>query len=175
MLDAHPDDLFANIDDDLLDAQRRSVIDTDPMCLINTSGSTGVPKSVILNHRSTIDFIDWCCDEFDFSSSDVFGSLSPFYFDIYTLEIFVALRTGAQVLLIPEQKAAFPASLIQYLEEQKVTFIFWVPTIMVNIANLGVLDTTDLSALRRIFFAGEVFPTKHLNIWRRASPRHPIC
>ncbi len=170
VLDSGADDLFANTDDDLLEAQRRSVIDTDPMCLINTSGSTGVPKSVILNHRSTIDFIDWCCDTFDFSSSDVFGSLSPLYFDIYTLEIFVALRTGARVLLIPEQKAAFPASLVGFLEERKVTFIFWVPTIMVNIANLGVLDTTDLSSLRRVFFAGEVFPTKHLNVWRRALP-----
>ena len=100
----------------------------------------------------------------------MFGSLSPLYFDIYTLEIFVALRTGARVLLIPEQKAAFPASLVGFLEERKVTFIFWVPTIMVNIANLGVLDTTDLSSLRRVFFAGEVFPTKHLNVWRRALP-----
>ena len=156
--------------DEALLTRRESTIDTDPLCLINTSGSTGVPKSVILNHRSTIDFIDWCVENFDFDASDSFGSLSPLYFDIYTLEIYVALRTGATVHLIPEQTAAFPAQLVEFLNERLITFIFWVPTIMVNIANLGLLSQFDLSHIRRIFFAGEVFPTKHLNMWRRSLP-----
>lgn len=158
-------------DQEVLKVRRNSTIDTDPLCLINTSGSTGVPKSVILNHRSTIDFIDWCLDSFDFESSDSFGSLSPLYFDIYTLEIYVALQTGATIYLIPEQTAAFPAELVEFLTEKRISFIFWVPTIMVNIANLGLLDKFDLSHVRRIFFAGEVFPTKHLNMWRRNLPK----
>ena len=157
-------------DDEALQARRKSTIDTDPLCLINTSGSTGVPKSVILNHKSTIDFIDWCLDNFDFDMSDSFGSLSPLYFDIYTLEIYVSLKTGATLHLIPEQTAAFPAQLVEFLNKKRVTFIFWVPTIMVNIANLGLLDKFDLTHIRRIFFAGEVFPTKHLNMWRRSLP-----
>jgi acyl-coenzyme A synthetase/AMP-(fatty) acid ligase len=41
---------------------------------------------------------------------------------------------------------------------------------MVNIANLGLLNKFDLTHIRRIFFAGEVFPTKHLNMWRRSLP-----
>jgi D-alanine--poly(phosphoribitol) ligase subunit 1 len=154
----------------ILIERRRAVIDTDPLCLINTSGSTGTPKSVILNHRSTIDFIDWCTDHFDFSSLDEFGSLSPLYFDIYTLELYISLSKGSTIHLIPEQTAAFPARLVDYLEEKKITFIFWVPTIMVNIANLGLLDSNSLQSLRRVFFAGEVFPTKHLNMWRKALP-----
>lgn len=156
--------------DDELAARRRAMIDTDPLCLINTSGSTGVPKSVILSHRSTIDFIDWCLDTFDFTSQDEFGSLSPLYFDIYTLELYISMKTGASIHLIPEQTAAFPAQLIEFLANRRISFIFWVPTIMVNIANLGLLDKFDLSALRRVFFAGEVFPTKHLNMWRKSLP-----
>jgi amino acid adenylation domain-containing protein len=153
------------------DAPRyRDVLDTDPVCLINTSGSTGVPKSVILSHRGTIDFIDWCLDTFDFSADDVFGSLSPLYFDIYTLELYVALATGATIHLIPEQTAAFPKTLVEFLTDRQVTFIFWVPTIMVNIANMGILDAVTPSSLRKVFFAGEVFPTRHMNIWRQAIP-----
>ena len=145
-------------------------IDTDPVCIINTSGSTGTPKGVALSHRGTIDFMDWVFDTFDFDEHAVIGSLSPFYFDIYTLELIVCLAKGATIVLIPEHLAAFPAKLIEFLREQEVTFLFWVPTIMVNIANLALLDKLALPPLTRIFFAGEVFPTKHLNIWRRALP-----
>jgi acyl-coenzyme A synthetase/AMP-(fatty) acid ligase len=136
--------------DSILNERRRTVIDTDPLCLINTSGSTGTPKSVILNHRSTIDFIDWCTDHFEFSSHDEFGSLSPLYFDIYTLELYISLFKGSTIHLIPEQTAAFPAKLVEYLEEKKITFIFWVPTIMVNIGNLGLLDSNRLQSLKRV-------------------------
>lgn len=155
---------------ELLQDIRARHIDTDPMCLINTSGSTGVPKSVVLNHRSTIDFIEWLFRTFEFTSNDQIGSLSPFYFDIYTLELLTALATGATLHVIPEKAATFPATLVDYLSDRGVTFIFWVPTMMVNIANLGLLESGRLSKLRRVFFAGEVLPTRHLNIWRRHLP-----
>ncbi len=38
------------------------IIDTDPLCIINTSGSTGTPKGVVLNHKSFIDFTEWAID-----------------------------------------------------------------------------------------------------------------
>lgn len=148
----------------------RSSIDTDPMCLINTSGSTGVPKSVVMHHRSVIDFIDWVIGRFPFDEKTVIGSLSPFYFDIYTLELYVSLARGCTLVIIPEALAAFPVKVVEFLEQHRITFIFWVPTIMVNIANLDVLKGADLSRLNMVFFAGEVFPTRHLNHWRRQLP-----
>jgi len=147
-----------------------SCIDTDPMCLINTSGSTGVPKSVVMNHRSVIDFIDWVTGRFAFDENTIIGSLSPFYFDIYTLELYVTLARGCTLVIIPESLAAFPVKLVEFLALHRVTFIFWVPTIMVNMANLDLLKAADLSNLNMVFFAGEVFPTRHLNHWRRQLP-----
>lgn len=153
-------------------AERRlRAIDTDPVCIINTSGSTGVPKSVVMNHRNVIDFIDWTLETFSFGPGDVFGSLSPFHFDIYTLELYVALATGAAISIIPDALAPFPAKLVDHLARNRVTFLFWVPSVMVHIANLGLLEKFDLSALRRVFFAGEVFPTKQFNVWRRCLPQ----
>lgn len=148
----------------------RSCIDTDPMCLINTSGSTGVPKSVVMHHRSVIDFIDWVTSRFAFDENTIIGSLSPFYFDIYTLELYVAMARGCTLVIIPESLAAFPVKLVEFLALHHVTFIFWVPTIMVNMANMDVLYTADLSRLSMVFFAGEVFPTRHLNHWRKQLP-----
>lgn len=148
-----------------------SVIDTDPLCIINTSGSTGVPKGVVLNHRSTIDFMDWCFERLMLDGTHRIGSLSPFYFDIYTLELNLCLAKGATIVIIPESLAAFPARLMSFVAAQAISLLFWVPTIMVNIAEQGLLDAFDLSALREVLFAGEVFSTRHLNRWRRALPQ----
>ena len=154
-----------------LDARRAGIIDTDPLCIINTSGSTGVPKSVVMNHRNVIDFMDWVMDELRLDGSEIIGSLSPFYFDIYTLELWLSLAKGATIVIIPDQLSTFPVKLLEYLAQTGVTFIFWVPTIMVNISNLNLLDKVDVTGLRKILFAGEVFPMKHLNYWRRHLPK----
>lgn len=156
--------------DDEIARRRSSAIDTDPVCIINTSGSTGVPKSVVMNHRSIIDFIDWVIDRFEFDENVIMGSLSPFYFDIYTLELFVTLARGATIQIVPQHYAAFPAKLLEFLSRRAVTFIFWVPSIMVTVANLDLLGKVDLSCLKKIFFAGEVFPTRQFNVWRRHVP-----
>ena len=157
-------------DEAALAGQRQQVIDTDPLCIIHTSGSTGVPKGVALNHRGTIDFMDWALERLQLDGSEVIGSLSPFYFDIYTLELFLCLAKGATIALIPERLATFPSTVIEFLAAQAVSFIFWVPTIMVNVANQDLLAQRKLEALRKVLFAGEVFPTKHLNYWRRHLP-----
>ena len=146
------------------------VIDTDPLCIIHTSGSTGIPKGVVLNHRGTIDFMDWVFTHLSLDGSEVIGSLSPFYFDIYTLELFLCLAKGAALVIIPDQLAAFPAKIVEFMAAQDISFIFWVPTVMVNIANQDLLGNWKLDRLKKVLFAGEVFSTKHLNYWRRHLP-----
>lgn len=160
----------ANYDHAALLARVDQVIDTDPLCIIHTSGSTGIPKGVALNHRGTIDFMDWVFGRLALDGSELIGSLSPFYFDIYTLELFLCLAKGATLVIIPEQCAAFPAKLVEFMAALAISFIFWVPTIMVNMANQNLLADGRLRALKKVLFAGEVFPTKHLNYWRRHLP-----
>lgn len=148
-----------------------SIIDADPYCIINTSGSTGTPKGVVLNHRSFFDFVDRSLESFDITDNEIIGSLSPVVFDIYVLELCLLMRKGSTMVLIPESLSAFPASILKILSEKHVSFLFWVPTIMVNIANMGLLGKFDLSSLQTVWFAGEVFPTKQFNIWRHSLPQ----
>ena len=147
-----------------------SVVDTDPYCIIHTSGSTGIPKGVALNHRSTIDFADWAFERLGLDGSEVMGSLAPIYFDAYTLEFCLCIAKGATWVVVPDQLAMFPAKLVEFLATQPINFIFWVPTIMVNIANLDLLAKVKLDRLKKVLFIGEVFPTRHFNYWRRHLP-----
>ncbi|MBQ7490880.1 MAG: amino acid adenylation domain-containing protein [Bacteroidales bacterium] len=148
-----------------------NLIDTDPYCIINTSGSTGTPKGVVLNHKSFIDFMAQTFDEYRFSENDVIGSLSPVVFDIWSYEMCLLMGKGACIVVIPDTYSAFPVKILQLMQQHSVSYIFWVPTIMVNIANMGLLEQVKLPALRLCWFAGEVFPTKQFNIWRHNLPQ----
>ena len=147
-----------------------TIIDTDPSCIINTSGSTGTPKGVVLNHKSFFDFIDWALDTFHFGDDLVMGSLSPIVFDIYSFELCMLMAKASTLVVLPAHLAAFPAKILEVLEQHQVNFLFWVPTIMVNIANMDLLSTFKLESLRTVWFAGEVFPTKQYNYWHHHLP-----
>ena len=146
------------------------IIDTDPYCIINTSGSTGTPKGVVLNQKSFIDFTEWAIETLEISNIEIVGSLSPVVFDIFSFELCMLMVKGNTLVLIPEHLNAFPVRILELLHREKISFIFWVPTIMVNIANMNLLESFNLPDLKSIWFAGEVFPTKQFNFWKKHLP-----
>lgn len=149
----------------------KGIIDTDPFCLINTSGSTGTPKSVVLNHRSFIDYTQWAIETLQLREDEILGSLAPIAFDHSSYEFCLMLMHSCTLVFTPESYTMFPARLLQAMVEYQVTYIFWVPTIMVNIANMDLLSRFELPNLHMIWFAGEVFPTKQFNYWRKHLPQ----
>ena len=153
------------IDSDDISDLRRGLIDTDPMCLINTSGSTGTPKGVVLNHRSFMDFMSVSDEAFNFDGNEIIGSLSPVVFDIFDFELCMLMIHGSKIVVLDAMLGAFPARLLERMVAERVSFIFWVPSIMVNIANMGLLDKIELPDLELVWFAGEVFPTKQFLVW----------
>ena len=49
-------------------------------------------------------------------------------------------------------------------------FVFWVPFVLVNVANFNIFESKKPEYLKDVFFAGEVMPNKHLNYWRKHLP-----
>ena len=164
-------DEAAEVDATAIVGRLSTIIDTDPSCIINTSGSTGTPKGVVLNHKSFFDFIEWSLETFHFGDDLVMGSLSPIVFDIYSFELCMLMTKASTLVVLPAHLAAFPAKILEVLEQHKVNFLFWVPTIMVNIANMDLLSTFKLESLKTVWFAGEVFPTKQYNYWHHHLPQ----
>ncbi|ABR33273.1 amino acid adenylation domain-containing protein [Clostridium beijerinckii] len=149
---------------------RRQMIDTDPLYVLFTSGSTGIPKGVIVCHRSVIDYADWVVKTFELNENTTFGNQTPFYFSMSVLDIFATIRSGATLYIIPKMLFSFPVKLLEFLKEKEVNTIYWVPSALSIVANLGALDVIKLPDLKKILFAGETMPTKQLNIWRRHVP-----
>lgn len=158
------------IEIDFNDESLGQVIDTDPLCIINTSGSTGTPKGVVLNHRSYIDYTNWAINAFSFDGSEKLGVLSPTIFDHFNFEICLMMFKGSTLVLLDNNMAMFPIKLLEKINEEQINFIFWVPSIMVNIANMDLLTKIKLPTLKMVWFAGEVFPTKQFNYWRSCLP-----
>jgi len=164
------DSLPETTDPAALARHRSSVIDTDPAYIIFTSGSTGTPKGVVISHRSIIDYIEWARSVYPVKNSDRIASQAPLHFDNSTLDIYLCLSCGAAFVIVPDQLFSFPARLVQFLRDESISMIFWVPSILVNAANLKALDGVSLPALDKVLFAGEVMPNKHLNYWRKQLP-----
>lgn len=149
----------------------QKIIDTDLLYVLFTSGSTGVPKGVSICHRSVMDYIDWVTETFDITSEDSFGNQAPFYFDNSILDIYSCFKTGATLYIIPKKMFFQPVPLLEYIRDNNINTIFWVPSALTVVSKLKAFRNVDLTnTLKRVLFCGEVMPNKQLNIWRKFLP-----
>lgn len=160
----------SKIHQEKLDEIRNQIIDTDPMYMQFTSGSTGVPKGIVLCHRSVITYAYNIKTTFKIDENTIFGNEPPFYFSMSTLEIYTTMISGATMYIIPKMYFSFPIKLLEFLKEKKINTIYWVPSVLCIIANMKALDEIDLPDLKKVMFAGEVMPVKQLNVWIEHLP-----
>ena len=147
-----------------------SVAGADTLYSIYTSGSTGEPKGIRKSHGSVVDFIEAYVKELGFTQDEIIGNQTPFCFDASAKDVYLMLRTGARMEIIPSEKFVFPVTLIEYLNEKRVTFISWVPSALAVVARLRTFRDILPETVRRVAFVGEVFPIKDLEAWRTALP-----
>ncbi len=149
----------------------RKIIDTDILYVLFTSGSTGIPKGVIITHRSVIDYTEWVGETFGFNHNTIIGNQAPFYFDNSVLDIYSTLRSGGTLHVIPQMMYSFPIRLLEYIRDNYINTIFWVPTVLSRVADLELLDKCNIECLKKVLFAGEVMPARQLNAWIRRLPK----
>ena len=165
------DELFSTpIDNDLL-AQRRATACRDDTLYINfTSGSTGMPKGVMVAHGSVIDFISEFTRVFGFTANDRIANQAPFDFDVSVKDIYGGLCVGAAVHLVPRDYFSVPVKLMDYLCERDVTVCTWAVSALCFVSTMNGLEYRTPEHIRAVIFSGEVMPPKHLAIWRAALP-----
>ncbi len=165
------DDLSAAAEaPDRLAAIRKAQIDQDPIYVVFTSGSTGIPKGVVACHRSVIDYTESLCEAIGFSEQTVFANQTPLYFDAPLKEIMPTIKYGATTYLVPRMLFSFPVPLCRYLNQHKINTVCWVVSALCMISACGGLDAVKPEYLTTVCFGSEVFPRKQYDLWRAALP-----
>ncbi|MGH8659080.1 MAG: amino acid adenylation domain-containing protein [Gammaproteobacteria bacterium] len=142
----------------------------DLAAILYTSGSTGTPKGVMLSHGNIFSFVQWVIDTFGLGGEDRMTSHAPFHFDLSTLDLYATFRVGAYVYLVDDSLVRFPPLISKMLQEERITTWYSVPTALRLLEEHGALQQRDLSSLKRVFFAGEVFPEPSLRRVMQAIP-----
>ncbi len=158
------------VDDKLLLDIRSKQIDTDPIYIVFTSGSTGVPKGVIACHRSIIDYIETLSEVLEVSDETIFGNQTPLYVDACLKEVYTTMKFGATTYFIPKQLFMMPVKLVEYLNEYKINTVCWVVPALTIISGLGAFAKVVPQHLKVVAFGSEVFPVKQFNLWKTYVP-----
>lgn len=144
--------------------------DTDPLYINFTSGSTGTPKGIVVGHRSVIDFIDCFTDIFSITDGDVIANQAPFDFDVSVKDIYSAVKTGAELLIVPRELFSAPVKLTDFLCDNKATVMIWAVSALCLITTFHCLDYRTPDTVKKILFSGEVMPSRALKEFRKHLP-----
>ena len=160
----------AAVDAEALDSIRRQSSVYDPMSILYTSGSTGIPKGSIQTHFSYVNWADATNEVYGFTEDMVFGNQSPFFYANSVLDVISPVSLGATVYLLPAGVLTFPKRMIARLRDQRVTCLCMTPSSFINIVNAGVLTPGCLPELKWGIMSGESMPWPPLKAWMEATP-----
>ncbi|NJM47346.1 MAG: amino acid adenylation domain-containing protein [Alkalinema sp. RU_4_3] len=139
--------------------------------VLYTSGSTGNPKGVMIEHRGLANHATAIAQEFGITATDRMLQFSNIGFDIIVEELYPTLISGATLVLRPEAIASSTQAFWQFVDAQKITILdlptaFWHE--LVN--GLVTLNQTIPATVRLVCVGGEKASRQSYQQWRSIVP-----
>jgi amino acid adenylation domain-containing protein len=162
------------VEHDLEGAEAWEPVPPDPGAiayLLFTSGSTGVPKGVMVTHANAVHFVGTAVDRYGVSEQDRFSQTFDLTFDLSVFDMFVAWERGACVCCPSPKSLIAPA---RYIDEARLTVWFSVPSLAGVMTGLGLLKPDSFPSLRWSLFCGEALPASVAAAWAAAAPSSTV-
>lgn len=134
---------------------------TDVAYALYTSGTTGRPKGVLIEHRSVVAFVDAMRELFELTPKDRMLGYASANFDVSVGEMFNALLTGGRLCLADDEQRLDMRRLGDLIEQAGITVADLPPTVM------ALLEPERFTSLRIVFVGGEAFPGALVNRWNQ--------
>ncbi len=138
--------------------------------ILFTSGSTGVPKGVMITHANAAHFIQWANRYFGTLPTDRISCHPPLHFDLSTFDVWGTLNAGAELHLVSPELSLLPHKLAAFIRDSELTQWFSVPSVLKYMAQFDVVRQDDFPALKRLLWCGEALPVPTLMYFMRRLP-----
>lgn len=153
---------FREISSKLDSKKIESVIGSDPAYIMFTSGSTGIPKGVLIKQESILNFIDWGKVTYNIVKEDTLTNVNPIYFDNSVFDFYCSIFNKASLAAFSKDIITQPKKMLELIDEMKCTFWFSVPSFLIYLTNLKLLNKETFKTIRAFSFGGEGYPKEVL-------------
>ena len=152
-------------------------VSDDLAYVLHSSGSTGVPKGIMLTHRNARTFVDWMHKEFQVTKEDIIMSRAPFKFDLSVFDIFDTFKAGASLICfdwLKQRESNKHVDYVKLMEKEQASILYTTPSTFITLMNSGQIQKSVLK-LRVIMYAGEPFAIPQLRKLQTILPKTKIA
>jgi len=139
--------------------------------IIFTSGTTGIPKGVMITASAVAHFVYVMQGRYALEPSDRVAGMTETTFDISVFDMFVTWSCGASLHVVPATQLMAPAG---FVHGRKCTVIFTVPSVISGMRRMKMMRAGLMPTLRYSLFAGEPLPVTSAQAWKETSPNSVV-
>lgn len=154
--------------DDIVPLPRPANVNNDDIAYVMfTSGTTGQPKGITISIANIQHLLTTLQQRYRYEAADRLSQAFELTFDLSVFDIFMALRSGASLHVVPDELMPTPA---RFIQQQELTSWFSVPSMIGMLKQMKLLRPNAYPTLRLSLFCGEALPAESVETWQAAAP-----